>query len=144
MVALINRSAYVDLVQAGQIDIAISPAQATIGTLLAHVRHGDCVAVHCLRRGAAEALELVAHGDGNPPRSSAAASRRSTCPRARPSAPSCALAAARDGETAVEHQVLIAHHDTVIEAEDHVIVFVVNKRMVPKVEKLFQVSVGFF
>jgi trk system potassium uptake protein TrkA len=31
----------------------------------------------------------------------------------------------------------------VIEAEDHVIVFVVNKRMVPRVEKLFQVDVGF-
>ena len=39
---------------------------------------------------------------------------------------------------------IIAHHDTVIEADDHVIVFVVNKRMVPKVEKLFQVAAGFF
>ena len=63
VIALINRSSYVNLVQAGQIDIAISPAQATIGTLLARVRRGDCVAVHSLRRGAAEALELVAHGD---------------------------------------------------------------------------------
>ena len=48
-----------------------------------------------------------------------------------------------DGKTAREHQVLIAHHDTVIEPDDHVIVFVVDKRMVPKVERLFQVSVGF-
>jgi trk system potassium uptake protein TrkA len=39
--------------------------------------------------------------------------------------------------------VLIAHHDTIIEPEDHVIVFVVNKRMVPQVEKLFQVDVSF-
>jgi trk system potassium uptake protein TrkA len=30
-----------------------------------------------------------------------------------------------------------------IEAGDHVIVFVINKRMVPSVEKLFQVDVGF-
>jgi trk system potassium uptake protein TrkA len=38
----------------------------------------------------------------------------------------------------------MAHHDTQIRAEDHVIVFVTNKRTIPKVEKLFQVSVGFF
>ncbi|MGH8184955.1 MAG: Trk system potassium transporter TrkA, partial [Steroidobacteraceae bacterium] len=43
VVALINRRSYVDLLQAGQIDIAISPAQATIGKLLAHVRRGDVV-----------------------------------------------------------------------------------------------------
>jgi len=51
------------LLQSGQIDIAISPAQATIGTLLAHVRRGDITEVHSLRRGAAEALEAVVHGD---------------------------------------------------------------------------------
>ncbi len=62
-IALINRNSYVNLVQSGEIDIAISPAQATIGTLLAHVRRGDCAAVHSLRRGAAESLELIAHGD---------------------------------------------------------------------------------
>jgi trk system potassium uptake protein len=51
--ALINRRAYADLVQGSQIDIAISPAQTSIGTLLAHVRRGDVVAVHSLRgRGA--------------------------------------------------------------------------------------------
>ncbi len=63
MVALINRRCYVDLVQGGPIDIAISPALTSIGSLLAHVRRGDVAAVHSLRRGAAEALELVAHGD---------------------------------------------------------------------------------
>ena len=63
VVALINRRSYADLMQGGQIDIAISPAQATIGKLLQHIRRGDVVAVHSLRRGAAEALELVAHGD---------------------------------------------------------------------------------
>jgi len=42
------------------------------------------------------------------------------------------------------HRVIIAHHDTVVESDDHVIIFVVNKRLVPKVEKLFQVGLGFF
>jgi trk system potassium uptake protein TrkA len=31
-----------------------------------------------------------------------------------------------------------------IEAEDHVIVFVTDKKVVSKVERLFQVKVGFF
>jgi trk system potassium uptake protein TrkA len=144
-IALINRTSYVDLVQTGRIDIAISPAQATIGTLLAHVRRGDCVAVHSLRRGAAEALELIAHGDR---KSSKVVGRKveeidlpkgatiAALVRGRP------LIDPRDSRRAAD-EVIIAHHDSVIQADDHVIVFVVNKRIVPKVEKLFQVGVGF-
>jgi len=63
VMTIINNPAYVDLIQGGDIDIAISPQLATIGTLLAHVRRGDIVSVHSLRRGAAEAIEAVAHGD---------------------------------------------------------------------------------
>jgi len=136
VIALINRGSYVDLLQAGQIDIAISPAQATIGTLLAHVRRGDCVAVHSLRRGAAEALELVAHGDL---KSSRVIGRRVEQVELPKGVTIGAIVRDRGGE----HEVLIAHHDTVIETGDHVIVFVVNKSLVPKVERLFQVDVGF-
>ncbi|MGL4930126.1 MAG: Trk system potassium transporter TrkA, partial [Plesiomonas sp.] len=60
---LIQRTAYVDLVQGGVIDIAISPQQATISALLTHVRKADIVSVSSLRRGAAEAIEAIAHGD---------------------------------------------------------------------------------
>src|SRR5690606_29354895 len=144
VVALINRGSYVNLVQAGQIDIAISPAQATIGTLLAHVRHGDCVAVHSLRRGAAEALELVAHGDAG---SSKVVGRRIEEIELPKGSTIGAIVrpprTGEDGKARGDHEVLIAHHDTVIESEDHVIVFAINKRIVPKVEKLFQVSIGF-
>jgi trk system potassium uptake protein TrkA len=132
VVALINRRSYVDLLQSGQIDIAISPAQATIGKLLAHVRRGDVVAVHSLRRGAAEALEAVVHGDRD----------------------SCRLTGRRVGEIELPagatigalvrgREVLMAHHDTRIEAEDHVIVFVTDKKTLPRVEKLFQVGARF-
>ena len=153
VIALINRSSYVNLLQEGRIDIAISPVQATIGTLLARVRRGDVAAVHSLRRGAAEALELVAHGDA---KSSQVVGRRIEeidLPKGttigaivRRSAIAGAVGAGDlgKGEHELADQVIIAHHDTVIEADDHVIVFVVNKRMVPKVEKLFQVAVGFF
>lgn len=133
VIALINRGAYVDLVQGGQIDIALSPAHVTIGSLLAYVRQGDVAAVHSLRRGAAEALELVAHGDRE---SSQVVGRRIEeidLPKG-----ATIGAIVRNGE------VIMGHHYTLIESEDHVIVFVINKKILRKVEKLFQVSIGFF
>ena len=132
VVALINRRAYVDLLQSGQIDIAISPAQATIGTLLAHVRRGDVVAVHSLRRGAAEALEAVVHGD----RESCRVTDRRVDEIDLP--PGTTIGAVVRGS-----EVMMAHHDTLIRAGDHVIVFVTDKKTLPRVEKLFQVSAGF-
>ncbi|MFA6920344.1 MAG: Trk system potassium transporter TrkA [Gallionella sp.] len=133
VIALINRSAYVDLVQGGKIDIALSPAQVTIGSLLAYVRQGDIAAVHSLRRGAAEALEVVAHGDR---KSSGVVGRRIDeidLPKG-----------ATIGALVRGDEVIMGHRDVVIEAEDHVIVFVVNKAMVKKVERLFHVNLGFF
>ena len=132
VVALINRRAYVDLLQSGQIDIAISPAQATIGTLLAHVRRGDVVAVHSLRRGAAEALEAVVHGD----RESCKVTDRRVEEIDLP--PGTTIGAVVRGD-----EVIMAHHDTLIRADDHVIVFVSDKKTLPRVERLFQVSAGF-
>jgi trk system potassium uptake protein TrkA len=63
VMALINKPSYAELMESGRIDIAISPQTITIGSLLAHVRRGDVVRVHSLRRGAAEALEAMVHGD---------------------------------------------------------------------------------
>ncbi|MDH5784251.1 MAG: Trk system potassium transporter TrkA [Chromatiales bacterium] len=130
--ALINRAAYVDLVQSGDIDIAISPPQATIGSLLAHVRRGDVVMVHSLRRGAAEAIEAIAHGDQASSKVVGRAIDDIKLPKG------TTIGAIVRGE-----EVLIAHHDTVIEAEDHVLLFVVDKKRIPEVERLFQVGVIF-
>ena len=133
VIALINRSAYVGLVQGGKIDIALSPAQITIGSLLAYVRQGDVAAVHSLRRGAAEALELVAHGDRQ---SSRVVGRRIDEIDLPEGVTIGAIVRGKD--------VIMGHRDQVIEAGDHVIVFVIDKLMVKKVEKLFQVNIGFF
>jgi trk system potassium uptake protein TrkA len=133
VIALINRSAYVGLVQGGKIDIALSPAHITIGSLLAYVRQGDVAAVHSLRRGAAEALELIAHGDRESSRVVGRRIDEIDLPKG-----------ATIGAIVRGDEVIMGHHDVVIEADDHVIVFVVNKAMVHKIEKLFQVSIGFF
>jgi len=133
VMSLINRPAYVDLVQSDVIDIAISPQQATIGSLLTHVRRGDVAAVHSLRRGAAEAIEAVAHGDNKTSKVVGHTVDEVKLP-----------AGTTIGAIVRGEDVIIAHHDTVIESDDHVILFLVDKRYIPDVEHLFQVGVTFF
>ena len=133
VMTIINNPAYVDLVQGGEIDIAISPQQATIGSLLTHVRRDDVVKVHSLRRGAAEAMEAIAHGDQ-------ASSRVVGKPIEDIDLPEGATI----GAIVRNDKVLIAHDATVVEPDDHVILFLVDRRMIPKVERLFQVGFSFF
>lgn len=133
VMALINNPAYVDLVQGGEIDIAISPQQVTIGSLLTHVRRGDIVNVHSLRRGAAEAIEAIAHGDKGSSRVVGRAIGDIDLPEG-----------ATIGAIVRNDQVMIANDSIVIEPNDHVILFVVDKRRIRDVERLFQVGLGFF
>ena len=137
VMALINRRAYAELLQGSAIDIIISPADAVIGELLMHVRRGAVAAVHSLRRGVAETLEGVAHGDA---RTSRLVGRRIEQLEL-PAGARVGAIVRGEGEAG---QVLVPHHDTVIEADDHVIIFVPHKRLLPQVEKLFQVGATFF
>ncbi|AKH68134.1 K+ transport system, NAD-binding component [Spongiibacter sp. IMCC21906] len=133
VITLITNPAYVDLVQGGDIDIALSPQQITIGSLLTHVRRGDIYNVHALRRGAAEALEIIAHGDS---RSSKVVGRRLDeidLPEG------VSIGALVRGE-----EVQIAHSHLVVESEDHLILFLIDKSKIKQVEKLFQVGFTFF
>ena len=113
-------------------DIAISPRVATVGTILTHVRKGDMVAVHSLRRGAAEAIEVIAHGDQESSKVVGRAVDEIDLPEG------TMLGAILRGD-----DVVIAHGSTVIEPEDHIILFVVDKTKIREVEQLFQVSVTF-
>ena len=126
VMALINRPAYAEMMQSGSIDVAISPQSVTIGSLLAHVRRGDVVRVHSLRRGAAEAIEAIAHGS----RGGKVVGRRVEEIKLPKGATIGAIVRGQD--------VIMAHHDTVIEADDHVIVFLTDRRHVEAVERLFQ------
>lgn len=133
VMTLIQNQVYANLMQGGEIDIAISPQQATTSLLLTHVRKSGAVNVHSLRRGAAEAMEIIVHGD---PRSSKVVGRMIEEIKSPSGATLAALE--RDGE------VIIAHHDTVIESGDHVIIFVMDKSKVKDIERLFQVGFTFF
>jgi trk system potassium uptake protein TrkA len=132
VMALINKPSYAELMESGPIDIAISPQTVTIGSLLAHVRRGDVVRVHSLRRGAAEAIEAIVHGD---PDTSRVVGRRIEdidLPEG------TTIGAIVRGD-----EVVIAHHDTLIHADDHVILFLTDRRHIEAVERLFQTSTSF-
>jgi len=131
VITLITNSAYAELV-GQEIDIAISPQQITISSLLTHVRKGDISAVHSLRRGAAEALEITAHGD---PKTSKVVGRRLDeldLP------PGTTVGAMLRGD-----QVIIAHRHVVVEEDDHVILFLTDPSKISLVEKLFVVGGSF-
>jgi trk system potassium uptake protein TrkA len=132
VMALITRPSYADLVGAGAIDVAISPQQITIGSLLAHVRRGDVVKVHSLRRGRAEAIEAIAHGEASESKVVGRAVEQIKLP------PGTTISViVRDG------RVMEAHHDTVVEQQDHIILFITDRRQTEAVERLFQVNVNF-
>lgn len=133
VMTLITNPVYADLMQGSGIDIAISPQQATTSSLLSHVRRGDTLKVHSLRRGVAEAMEIVAHGDA---KNSKVVGRAIGDIHLPPGATIDAL---------VRHgKVIITHNDTVIEQDDHAIVFLIDKQRTREVEKLFQVGFTFF
>ncbi|MBB6579700.1 trk system potassium uptake protein TrkA [Comamonas odontotermitis] len=160
VLALINRRTYADLMHGTQIDIALSPAQATLGELLAYVRQGDVQAVHSLRRGVAEAIEIVARGDA---KTSRVVGKRVGSLRLphdvhigmivrglpEPDARNTngSEAPEREGQAADAKeppQVIVPTSGTIIQSNDHVILFLPNKRLVHEVESLFRVGVTFF
>jgi trk system potassium uptake protein len=146
VLALINRKAYADLVQGTTIDIAISPSHTVIGELLAFVRRGDVEAVHSLRRGAAEALEGIVRGDRKTCRMAGRRVEELELPEGTQIGAIVRGLHLADGSAAENARpvVMMAHHDTVIQPHDHVILFIPRKRNVKAVEKLFQVSATFF
>ena len=133
VMALITKQAYVELVEGGAIDIAISPQQATTSGLLSHVRQGDIVRVHTLRRGAAEAIEVVAHGSPTDSRVIGRTIDQLALPKG-----------TTIGAIVRKDKIMIAHHDIKIQPEDHVILFLSDRRHIGKLEQLFQVGLSYF
>ena len=127
VLALVNRPTYGDLMENRSIDIVVSPQTVTMGSLLAHVRKGDVVKVHSLRQGSAEALEIIVHRPKERSRVTGRRIEELEMPNG------ASIIALVRGE-----QVLIAHHDTQIEPEDHVILFLADRRQVEAVQRLFQ------
>ena len=133
VVTIMNNRDYVDRLKGGEMDIDSSPQQAITGRLLTHERRGDVVNVHSLRRGAAESIEAIAHGDITSSRVAGRAISEIAFPEGTPI-----------GAIVLGDDVLIAPDSTVVESDDHVILFLVDSKRIPEVERLFQVGFGFF
>lgn len=130
--SIINHPDYLDLTQGDAVDIALSPASFTIGAILTHIRRGDVVAVHSLRRGAAEAIEIVVHGSRQTSRVVGQHAKQLRLPEG-----------ATIGAIVRRDELVFVNSGTVIESGDHVILFLVDKRHIAAVEQLFQVSSAF-
>ena len=131
VITLINNPAYVDLI-GSEIDITISPQQSTLGTILTHIRRGDVVKVHSLRKGAAEAIEAIAHGDESTSKVIGRSMGEINLP-----------AGASIGALVRGEDVVIAHDDIVVKPQDHLILFLVDKSKIKDVERLFQAPLSF-
>ncbi|MDT9587628.1 MAG: Trk system potassium transporter TrkA [Candidatus Arsenophonus melophagi] len=129
VMVLIQRSAYVDLLEGGIIDIAISPQQATISALLGHVRKADIINVSSLHKGIAEAIEAIAHGDKN---TSKVVGRKILEIKLPPGTIIGALVR--------NNEVIIANSYHTIKEDDHIILFITDKKYIHEVEKIFQPS----
>ena len=133
LITIINQPTYADVLQKNQIDIAISPLDFTIGALLARLRKGDIAAVHSLRRGSAEAIEAIVHGDSS---SSQIINRKVSSINWPKGSTLCAIVREKD--------VLINIENEVIQEGDHLIIFVNDKKIIPTIEQLLQVTLRFF
>ena len=133
VMTLISKPAYAELMRTSEIDVAISPQQSTTSSLLTHVRRGDVARVHSLRRGAAEAMEAVARGDAKTSRIIGRPVKAIKLPKG------VTVGAIVRGEA-----VIVEYENVHIETDDHLILFLTDKKFVSDVERLFQVGFTFF
>ncbi len=131
-IAIVNKSSYRNLVSK-EIDIVVSPEDVTIGSLLASARSSDIVNVHQLGLGDAEVMEIIVHGDSKTSKLVDKKISEIDLPKK-----------TIIGAIVRKEKVILANNDLVIKADDHIIIFVLEKKDIPKIEKMFQVSVGFF
>lgn len=130
--SIINHPDYLDLTQGDAVDVALSPTMSTIGEILTHIRRGDIAVVHSLRRGVAEAIEIIIHGDWGTSRVVDRKVKQLPLPEG-----------TTIGGIYRNGKLIFVNSDTSIKSEDHVILFLADKRRIPEIESLFQVKYSF-
>lgn len=126
-IALVNSSAYIDVIEESDIDIAVSPIQAVVSSLLTYFRHGDIVNVYSLRRGAAEAIEAIAHG------------RKETSPLVGRTIAEITMPEGASIVAVVRNGIILMDSNTTtIQEYDHLIFFLADRRKIAEVERLLE------
>ncbi|SMM98162.1 Trk system potassium uptake protein TrkA [uncultured Candidatus Thioglobus sp.] len=130
-VALVKRNVYEDLAtQSDDVDLVISPDQITTSGILSHIRKGDTMTVHSLRKGKSEAIEVIVHGDKHHSDVVGRAIEKIDLPDG-----VVVGAIVREGE------VMMASRRLVIEEDDHVLLIMSDVSKIHQVEELFE---GYF
>jgi trk system potassium uptake protein TrkA len=126
-ICLINHTSYTKLLPGTSIDAVVLPNQETLGSILKHVRKGDVAEVSSLCGGTAEAIEAIAHHNGQD--DSVVGKRVDSI-----KFPDGIVM----GALIRENTVISIHHDTVFKEDDHVIMFAMDKKLISHIEKSFQ------
>lgn len=124
-IALMTKPAYMELIRGKEINITVSPEQATVSSILTYIRGGDIISAHSLKEEA-EVVEVLAAGDEE---TSHIIGRR-VKDIDLPMGTSISLIVR-------QNEVTIPEEDTVIETDDRIIVFVANKKYVQRLGELF-------
>ncbi|MDH2924678.1 trk system potassium uptake protein TrkA [Nicoletella semolina] len=132
VIVLVQRMAYLQLIQGGTIDIALSPQQATISALSNHVRKADVVRVAAFKQGLMEGIEIIAHGDAKSSNVVGQKIRDLKLPQG-----------VVIGAVVRNENMMIAHKAMEIQTGDRIILFVNDSKQSAEVEKLFQISAFF-
>ncbi len=133
VMALITRTAYVDIIHDTSINVAISPQQITVGSILPHLRRGDVRYVYELRHGQTDVIECKVHGDKKTSRLVGKSLGDVSWPN------SVSVAAV------IRSNKLVSTDDNYeIQAGDHLVLVLGDVRRLKELEKLFQVSADFF
>ena len=130
VIALINNEAYVDLVQERGIDVAIAPSQITIGTFLSELAGDEVVKIHSLRKGAAEAIEIIVKASTNGKEDVIGKELGNIK----------LPVGATIGAIIRKNRAKIAHDDVKLREHDHVVLFLINKKILPQVKEIFSPS----
>lgn len=133
VMSMVDRNAYMSMVDNGSIDNAIYPQHTTIGKILAQVRCGGISQVHSLLRGKAEALEATVQDNGQTSEIAGKAIDAVSLPDG-----TAIIGVVRNGQS------IPATGKLVLKGGDHVIVFLSDKANVPAIEKLFMPKKSLF
>lgn len=126
-ICVLNNLHYDKLLPGSGIDLVVLPNVETLGGILKHVRSYDVAQVSLLRNGTAEAIEAVAHkGNGE-----GSVVGRKVDTVGLPDG--IVLGALIRGDEAIA-----IHHDTIFEEGDHVVMFTLDKKLVPSIGEKFR------
>ncbi|OYZ97501.1 MAG: Trk system potassium transport protein TrkA [Rhizobiales bacterium 17-65-6] len=129
ILALVNEQGYAAFARGLGIDAHVNPRQITVSKILQHVRRGRIHRVHALLDGTGEMIEAEA---------------LETSPLVgRPLRDLDMLDGLRIGAIVRHGEVILPTGDTIVRAQDHVVLFALAER-IKRVEQLFRVSLEFF